>query len=360
MTPRERILAILDRRPVDRIPVDIWTTPEVAEALRRHTGAATDAEAHAKLGLDKVYWSMPAYQGKGMVNDAATDGSQRTMWGARTRTVRSGAATYSETVENPWAGFTSTREIEAYPLFPDPAAFGYDDALAAARETTARGYAVMGPWISHFEIYCGLRGLENALADVIEEPALVEAGLDRIGAIQTALLERFLPAAGPNLDWVFISDDLGMQESLLMSLEAIDRHILPRLRAWCDLIHRHGKKVMFHTDGAVLPLIPRLLDAGIDILNPIQHACPGMDCAHLKKEFSDRVIFYGGVENQKVLPFGTPADVRAEVRNLLQTLGRGGGFICCSCHNIQAGTPVDNVLALIDTVLEEGHKWLGA
>ena len=115
------------------------------------------------------------------------------------------------------------------------------------------------------------------------------------------------------------------------------------------LIHSFGKKVFYHTDGASEALIQPLIDCGIDVLNPIQHACPGMETARLKKKYGNRVIFHGGVDNQRVLPFGSPDDVRAEVRMLLATLGGGKeGFICCSCHNVQAGTPLENVLAMID------------
>jgi len=141
-----------------------------------------------------------------------------------------------------------------------------------------------------------------------------------------------------------------MQENLLVPVEVWETHFKPRLKRWCDLIHSFGKKVLFHSDGAVLPLIPGLIACGIDILNPIQHVCPGMDRAVLKERFGKDIIFHGGVENQKVLPMGAAQEVADETRACLETLGRDGGYICCSCHNIQAGTPVENILAMINTV----------
>jgi uroporphyrinogen decarboxylase len=105
--------------------------------------------------------------------------------------------------------------------------------------------------------------------------------------------------------------------------------------------------VLYHSDGAVRPLLPGIIDCGIDILNPIQHICPGMDRAALQRDFGDQVIFHGGVDNQNVLPFGGPAEVRHETRTCIETLGQDRGYICCSCHNVQAGTPVENVLAMI-------------
>jgi uroporphyrinogen decarboxylase len=150
---------------------------------------------------------------------------------------------------------------------------------------------------------------------------------------------------------VFISDDIAGQKSLLLSPRMWQRHLQPRLKRWCELIHAHGLRVFYHTDGAARPLLKPILDCGVDVLNPIQHACPGMDLAGLKREFGSRIIFHGGVDNQEALPRGTPERVRAEVRECLRTLGAGReGFICCSCHNVQAGTPLENILAMVQTV----------
>jgi uroporphyrinogen decarboxylase len=195
-----------------------------------------------------------------------------------------------------------------------------------------------------------MRGMENALMDVIAEPEFLNATLDRIDSIQGEMLDRFLGELGDLIDIVFISDDMGTQESQLISIPAWSEHLKPRLARWCELIHSHGKKVLFHTDGACREFVPHLIECGVDILNPIQHICPGMDRASLNRDFGKDVIFHGGVENQHILPHGSPEDVRSEVITCLETLGAGGGYIPCSCHNIQAGTPPENVIAMIETV----------
>jgi uroporphyrinogen decarboxylase len=165
------------------------------------------------------------------------------------------------------------------------------------------------------------------------------------------MMRRFFAQAGRSLDMVFISDDIAGQTSLLMSPNLWKRHLEPRLRRWCELIHGYDLRVFYHTDGAARRLLGPILDCGVDVLNPIQHACPGMDLQELKREFGSRVIFHGGVDNQSVLPHGSPDEVRRETRHCLETLGAGReGFICCSCHNVQAGTPLDNILAMIETV----------
>jgi uroporphyrinogen decarboxylase len=233
--------------------------------------------------------------------------------------------------------------------------FNYAAAKAAARLARAFDFATIGPWISHFEIYCHMRGMENALMDVIAEPEFLNAALDRIDAIQTAMLDRFLRELPGLIDLVFISDDMGTQESQLISTSAWREHLQPRLKRWCDLIHSHGKKVLFHTDGAARDFFPHLIASGVDVLNPIQHICPGMERSALKRDFGDKVVFHGGIENQHVLPHGTTDDVRREVITCLETLGAGGGYIPSSCHNIQAGTPPENVIAMIETV----QRWNG-
>ncbi len=358
MTPRERIKRVLNREPVDRLPVDLWHTAEVGAALREHTRAETDLEMYRALGLDKIYWSFLDYRTPdGERADSqvgAGAGGTRTTWGVPLRGIDAGEAHYDEFGDAPMREYDDPRSVDAYPFWPDPDRFDYDGALRDA-QAAARDFAVIGPWVSLFEIYCQLRGLEQSLIDLLVAPQLVEAILDRVEAIQTGMMKRHLERAAGSLDLVFVSDDMGTQTGLLMAPETWGRHFRPRMRRWCDLIHSYGLKVLYHTDGAAEPLIRPLIECGIDVLNPIQHVCPGMDAAALAREYGRDVIFHGGVDNQHVLPFGTPDDVRREVRMLMSTLGAGGeGFICCSCHNVQAGTPVENVVAMIETVRTGG------
>jgi uroporphyrinogen decarboxylase len=352
MTSRERVLAVLDRRPADRVPVDVWLTPEVLDSLLRRTGETGELELYRKLGVDKIVWIFPGY---GTERFDPNDSAGRDPWGVPTHKVRSGLATYQEYGEGLIAAYDDPSQLAGYPLWPDPAGFSYAASRELAERARQFGFATIGPWVSHFEIYCHMRGMENALVDVAADPGFLEATLDRIDAIQTRMLERFLAELGGLIDIVFVSDDMGTQESQLISLAAWQRHFAPRLARWVQLVHRHGKKVLFHTDGAAREFIPGLIECGVDILNPIQHVCPGMDRAALKRDFGRSLVFHGGVENQRVLPFGTVADVRREVTTCLETLGAGGGYIPCSCHNIQAGTPPENVLAMIETV----QAWKG-
>ncbi len=358
MTPKERIRAALERRPVDRAPVDLWFTPEVGAELRSYCRVTTDLDMFRALGLDKIVWVFMDYRSPegeraGAQSGAgAESGGSRTMWGVPLQDVQAGPAHYAEFGAPPLAEYPTAAALDDYPGWPDPDRLDYDGADAAAREA-AREFCVIGPWVSLFEIYCQMRGLEQAMIDLALDPDYVDAVLHRIEAIQTEMMRRMFARTADVLDLVFVSDDVAGQTSLIMSPDMWARHLKPRLERWCRLVHDYGLRVFYHTDGAARPLIGPILDCGVDVLNPVQHACPGMECAELKREFGHRVVFHGGVDNQRVLPFGTPDEVRAETRYCISTLGGDGtGYIVCSCHNVQAGTPIANILAMIETARE--------
>ncbi|MBN1900381.1 hypothetical protein JW926_03535 [Candidatus Sumerlaeota bacterium] len=355
MNPRERVLAVINRKPVDRIPVDIWYTDEVFKVLGKTLRIKTHRGLYRKLGLDKMVWLGIPY--KGELAPKKEEGDIVTLWGARMKSIQAGEEIYYETAEAPLAHCETPEEITNYPWWPNPDLFDYNAAALAARRA-AKDYVTLGPWVSFFEIYCGMRGLEQALMDLLAAPEMVEAGLSRIEAIQTEMMMRFFKRAARYVDCAFISDDMGGQDGLLISLDAWDTFFMERMERWCRLLHDFGIKVFYHSDGAIEPLIGRLIEAGIDILNPIQHRCAGMDIAGLKEKYGDRIIFHGGIDTQRALYLGTEEEVREETRRCLEVLGAGGGgYICCSCHNVQRGTPVRNILAYIETANGVRLEW---
>jgi uroporphyrinogen decarboxylase len=245
MTPRERILAILNREPVDRLPVDLWYTPEVGDALRRYCGVSDDHAMYRALNLDKIVWVFMDYQtdagdrAGAQSGAGAESGGSRTMWGLPLKEIHAGEAHYAEFGSAPLAGYDTPESLADYPWWPRVERFDYDSAVAKAQDA-ARHFAVIGPWVSHFEIYCQLRGLEQSLMDLVQAPELVDAILDRVESIQAEMMSRLFARAGKSLDLVFISDDIAGQRSLLMSPALWKRHLQPRLKRWCDLIHSHG------------------------------------------------------------------------------------------------------------------------
>jgi len=344
MTSRDRILATLNRETTDRLPVDLWHTPEIGVLLREYCDVDNNLEAYKSLDLDKIVWVSPSYQ----VTHQEDGEFLRNLWGVPIAKTQAGEAVYDEYAGAPMDYIDSPSQLDNYPYWPDPDQYDYISANDQAKDASNH-FAVIGPWVSLFEIYCMLRGLEQSMIDLAMMPELVEATLDRIESIQSKMMRNLFEKSKQYYDLCFVSDDIAGQQSLLMSPDMWAEHLQPRLVRWCDLIHSYEIKVLYHTDGAAEPLIGDLIDCGIDVLNPIQHACSGMEPDALATKYGDRVIFHGGVDNQAVLPHGTPDDVREEVLMLNSKLRQDGqGYICCSCHNVQAGTPIENVIAMIE------------
>ena len=150
----------------------------------------------------------------------------------------------------------------------------------------------------------------------------------------------------------YVAEDLGGQEGLMFSLDHIREFLLPGMKRIVDLAHSAGAYVFHHNDGAIRDVIPDMVDLGIDILNPIQWRCEGMDRELLKRDFGRDLVFHGGIDNQYTLAFGSVEEVQQEVKDNLLLLGQGGGYILAPCHNIQAVSPAENVVAMY----EEGYS----
>jgi uroporphyrinogen decarboxylase len=355
MTPRERVLAVLNREKVDRIPVDFWYTAEVLDDLFHYFGVADQLALFKMMQVDKIVAGGIIFDRKGEV---VPDGEfPRGMYGNRFRLVKSGLATYRESIGYPMMDISCRQAIDDYPWWPKFEDFNLDKSAESFARPHQYGFATYGMWNSFLENYNSLRGIENALLDLVMEPEMVDYVLDKIEELQLSVLDAFLPKVKGVLDLVYVSDDMGSQTSLLISPEMWEDRFAPRMKRICAKIHSHGMKVFYHSDGACAPIIGRLIECGIDILNPIQHICPGMNPVLLKEKFGDKVVFHGAVDTQGVMPFGSTEDVKKEVNMLLDTLGRDrAGYICASCHNLQAGTPVENIMAMVETVLNRLYE----
>jgi uroporphyrinogen decarboxylase len=170
------------------------------------------------------------------------------------------------------------------------------------------------------------------------------------------MIKSILLALGDNVDVVLCPDDLGMQSGPLISPQLYRKLVKPRHRRLFDTIKSHtNAKLLLHSDGAIAPIIGDLIDIGVDILNPIQVSAAGMgDTARLKKEFGTHLSFWGAIDTQQVLPFGTPEEIRAEVKARIEDLAPGGGYVLSAVHNIQAEVPPENVCAMFEAALEFG------
>lgn len=351
MTPRERWRALLAGRKPDRVPCDYWGTGETTARLLRDLGCSSERRLWEKLGIDKCIHLAPVHPRA--TEDTWHMQSLFSIWHVGVRTIEygGGIGVYEETVSPPLAGAESAADIEQFD-WPDPGEWDVSGLRAECLEW--KDYPILAGTYEPFYLYCRLRGMETALEDLAARPEIAEAILDGIHRVHVLLLRRILEEVGGMIDFVYVAEDLGTQRSLLVSPALFRRFLKPRLAAMIDLAHSYGVRVFHHDDGAIRPLIPELIEIGIDLLNPIQWRCAGMEREALARDFGAAVVFHGGVDNQQTLPFGTPDDVRRQVAENIEIFRNGKGYIVAPCHNIQSNTPTENIVAMYEAVREFG------
>ncbi|HOX39548.1 MAG TPA: uroporphyrinogen decarboxylase family protein [Candidatus Brocadiia bacterium] len=361
MNSRERVLAALDHREPDRAPVDFWCTSEITKKLLKHFGCAGQGELLDVLGVDLVYIDGPRYVGP--EPETHPDGAVDDHWGVPRVPVQVGAGdrtgAYREVINFPLEKALSVAEIHDYPKWPRIEWFDFSCVAEQVRKARATGKAVvfMGDRMNRcaqLKPAMYLRGVEQILLDLVLNPDIAEYLFNRIAEFYIEYARRMFEAAGDGIDIFMMGDDFGTQNGLFMSPDMFRRFLRPGFKAMIDVGKRHGLKVAHHSCGSIKPIIPDLIECGLDILNPIQPDVFDMDRRELKRSFGDRLSFHGSISIQKTLPFGTPEDIRAEVKERFETLGPGGGFIFCTAHNIQSDTPLENALALFEAYHEFG------
>jgi len=235
-----------------------------------------------------------------------------------------------------------TLDLVAFPDPHDPRRYAGVPAFLEAHRDRFR-YLSLG--FSLFERAWILRGMNEILIDMLEAPEFVDELLDAILEFDLAMLGHFLQY---DFDAVLFGDDWGQQRGLLFGARLWRRFIKPRIAQLYGAVKRAGKVVMIHSCGKVQELFPDLIEVGLDVFNPFQPEV--MDPYEMKRQFGDRLSFFGGMSIQKLLPFGTPQQVRDEARRLSREVGRGGGLILAPSHDMPGDIPAENVAALVETV----------
>ena len=355
MNARERISLALAHKEPDRVPIDYWATSTITTRLLDHFGFSTREELLTHLDVDFRYIDGPKYVGPEPV--VHEDGSVEDHWGVpRVRVdVGSGekATSYQEVLNFPLKSATSIEEIRDYPKWPSPDWFDYDCVAQQVAEARRTGKVVIfiGDRLnrcSQLKPAMYLRGIDQIFVDLAAAPEIAQYIFRRVGDFYLEYARRTFEAAGDGLDVFMMGDDFGTQKGPFVSPAMWRQFFQPGFKAFIDLGHRHGYKVCHHSCGSIGPIIPDMIECGLDVLNPLQPEAGDMDHAELKRRFGDRLSFHGSISIQRTLPFGTPDEVRDEVRLRRQTLAPGGGFIFCTAHNIQADTPLANIEALFE------------
>jgi uroporphyrinogen decarboxylase len=340
MTARERWEAVLRHEPPDRLPMDYWATSEASAKLVRHLACRDLGEALQRLHVDTLLALRPRYVGP--PHPPGTDA-----YGCRHRRVEYEGGAYDECVGHPLAQYETVDEIEAAYTWPSVDWYDFSGIPDQVRGQDYR--PIRGGGSEPFLLYKSLRGQEQAFMDLVLNPEIVDYCLDKLFDFCYENTRRIFEQAPGKVLISYVAEDLGSQTGLMMSRAHIGRFLAPRMKRMIDLVHEAGAYAFFHSDGAVLEVVPEMIEIGIDVLNPIQWRCQGMDRQVIKKRFGSRLLLHGGVDNQQTLAFGSVEDVKDEVAYNIDVLGEGGGYVVAPCHNIQAVSPPENVVAMYET-----------
>lgn len=262
---------------------------------------------------------------------------------------------------HPLAEAESVEDILNYPGWPDmddPTRVAHVRA-EARRLAEANQYAILAtPWLLFpFERAFAMMGMDKFLLTLALDPDLATALLLKIAEYCKRLMGHFLDELGDNIDMIKIGDDLGTQDSLLISPKMYREILKPIHADYIAFIKERSKaKVFFHTDGDVFDLIEDFIEIGVDVLNPVQTSAGRMaNLSELKKRYGKNIVFCGAVDTHRILPEGTPEEVRQEVRRVINILGQGGGYMVAAVHTIMPGVPPENIVAMADAVEEFGY-----
>ncbi len=342
MTSKERVLTAFEHREPDRVPAWCGASAEFWEKARKELGL-DDESLRQRVGDDfrrvTARYAGPEFP----LSEGAVS---RTVFGIE----RHGMG-YGQPMNHPLADAALE---DVYP-WPDPAWMDISHIPSEAGRH-GRDYAILGgDWSPFWHDLIDLFGMENLYYKMHDEPAVVDAALRYMVDYYTAVSQRIFETAGRRIDIFFMGNDFGSQAGPLLGEGLFRRFILPHLARLIDLGHAFGLKTMLHCCGGIAPLIPAMAEAGLDALHAVQPSCRGMDLSGLKARFGEKMVFNGAIDSHHILIDGTPDFVRAETRRALDIMMPGGGYIAGASHDtILEETPLENVLAMFDTVREYG------
>lgn len=383
LSHQERVKAAIRHEDTDKIPCDFLATSEVWDQMVAHFKPDT-------TGLEDMDWLSPEREAllrmldvdcrlfsydtfcnppqemtkpgaridwwrtlirstpNRMWRQVTPDGLLHDIWGVQYQVEAHAFGQYEAIANWVLANATSLSDLKDHP-WPSPDWWDFSELPAMIERLQQDGpFHVRFRLGSFFEQAWALRGLEQFMLDIVIDPSIPAFIMDRILEVHLDNLKSVLDLAGDKLDMVYTYDDVATQKSLMISPKAWRELVKPRHQKILDLIHSYDKPAMYHCDGAVAPLIPELIEMGVNVLNPIQPDAAGMEPSSLKEQYGRQMTFHGGIDIIKTLPRGTTEQVQQEVKARVKILGKGGGYIMCSSHHIQPDTPLENVLAMYD------------
>ena len=358
MTSKERFMVVCEHRNPDRIPIDYMATAQADKKLKKYYGISSERDLLNKLGCDFYYLSvrdisqnetfLSIYRGPEL---DCTEAERTCPFGIRYRRTsydwKFGA---DEAIRGPLQNATLPEDILKHPL-PRPEWFDME-ALSPECEEYADKVVICGFWTAILGNAYRMHGFENFLLNLAANEMLIKTLVDRLTDFYLELNDRLFSALKGKVQIFFMGNDFGTQNGLLFSREMWLDYYFDNYKKLIDLAHSHNLKVMAHSCGAISEILGDMIEAGVDIIDPVQTTADNMNPAALKEKFGDKIVFHGAIDTQQVLPMETPEGVYRHAVDTMHILGKHGGYIFASCNNIQSDTPVENIDAMYHAARE--------
>lgn len=357
MTKIEKLEKLFDPHVKDILLSDFLAPRQVREGLAEFLEVKSEKELLDRLGVDFYYLScrdisqnecsLPFYHGPALyINEKERTCPFGIRWHRKVGDDKFGV---DEAISGPFSGEgTTIEEILAFD-WPSPGSFDFSPLSAECDQYTDK-IIIGGLWSAIHGDSFRMMGFENFLLNIAMDRPLVKALVDRVTEFYLEVNRRYFEAVKGKMDIFFMGNDFGSQNGLLMSEEDWLDLYYENYKKLINLAHEFGFKVMVHSCGSIFPLIPYLIELGVDILDPVQITTKEMDPKTLSSKFGNKIVFHGTVDTQNVLPFGPVTEVVEHCSWLIKGLNTNGNFIVAPCNNILPGTPYENIIAVYDTI----------
>jgi uroporphyrinogen decarboxylase len=346
------LTAACEHRNPDHFPIDYQAKRDADQMLKLHFGVSKERELLDVLGCDLYYLSardisqneafLPIYRGP----ELAVSETERTCpFGIRyQRAAYDWKFGADEVLAGPLESAETPQDVLKHP-WPKPQWFDVEALIPECEENAGR-VIVSGFWTAIFGNAYRMHGFANFLMNLALKPELIKTLVDRLTEFYLELNQRLFSALKGRIDIYYFGNDFGSQNGLLFSRDMWREFYFDKYRLLIDLAHGHGLRVMVHSCGSIRGILKDLIEAGVDIIDPVQTTADDMEPVGLKEDFGDQVVFHGAIDTQGVLPNASEEGVEHHVRDILRVLGRDGGYIFAPCNAIQADTPPENAEAM--------------
>ncbi|WP_273320021.1 uroporphyrinogen decarboxylase family protein [Vallitalea guaymasensis] len=348
MTKKDNLISLIKRQGYEEAPVYFDLCPSLIEKYKEETKSDKSYQEYFDMPWrcieDRKLINHDTEKYRSYYNFQLKEGTYIDEWGVA-HEPGSEAAMHMTYMRHPMKDLTTLEELEAYP-FPDFANADHAHQKAQCDEYHVKGLAAMGNMqCTVWELSWYMRSMEQLMMDMITAPEKAAFILDRVTELSIIRAVSFVKAGA---DMLFFGDDVGMQNSIMLSEDMYVTWLKPRLKKIIDTVREINPNIIifYHSCGFITPFIPHLIDVGVDVLNPVQPECMSFDEIH--KKYNDKISFYGTIGTQTTMPFGTPSEIKEEVTKNLTLAGKKGGLICAPTHLLEPEVPWENILAYVN------------